>query len=690
MERDITRRDFLNGVGVTITGSLASLSPLSVFGLEGEGSPYPPALTGLRGSHDGSWEVAHEMREGKSWNALDSGENYDLVVVGGGVSGLSAAYFFRKEAGAGARILVLDNHDDFGGHAKRNEFESGKRLLIGYGGSQSIDTPSGFSAESVGLLRELGVDLDRFHTAFDADLYRGLGLGRAEFFDRETFGADLLVRRGEMSWKEFAASIPLPDAARRDLIRLHEDVTTDYMSGLSVREKLARLNEISYLAYLRDHVKVDPKVLTYLYRRSNGLFGIGIDGVPALRAFRLEYPGFEGLGRERGLAGRMGGEAKPGTKEDPYIFHFPDGNASIPRLLVRSLVPAAASGSSMEDVVTARFDYGKLDGAASNVRIRLGSTVVRIRHEGSPSSAKEVEVTYVREGAARRVRARYVVLACWNSVTPYLCPEMPEDQRKALSYAVKVPLTYTNVCIKGLDVVPEARDRLRFLSGKLLRERVPRLPGESRLLSMSSISGGADGPPPHASFRKPGVASERTIPGGALRAPVDHLRDLREKCSRPAGTDSRGGRIRPGTRHRGHYREPLAPRIRVRVRVPRRARLDRERQAVHPWAEAFRPHLDRELRCGRRGLPRLRHRPGISCRQGDRGTPIEDHEQRLASHRVFEAESEARRIAPFEDDLLRPDARILPADEEAHFPVEKRGQARLPCDGANTAAVVVM
>ena len=453
MHRDITRRDFLNGVGVTITGSLFSASPMRVFGVEGDPAYYPPSLTGLRGSHDGSWEVAHEMREGKSWDRLgpeaETGEIYDLVVVGGGISGLSAAYFFRKQAGPDARILVLDNHDDFGGHAKRNELQSGNRRLIGYGGSQSIDTPSGFSPESMGLLTELGIDLERFKTAFDGNLYRNLGLGRAEFFDRETFGVDRLVRRGDSSWAEFASSIPLSEAARKDLVRLHEDETTDYMTGLSAKEKLTRLNELSYLTYLRDYVKVDAMVLTYLYRRSNGLFGIGIDGVPALRAFRLEYPGFEGLGLERGIAGRMGGEAKPGTKDDPYIFHFPDGNASIPRLLVRSLIPAVTSGNTMDDVVPARFDYGKLDEDRSKVRIRLKSTVVRVLHKGSPSSAREVEVTYVHDGAARRVGARYVVLACWNSVVPYLCPEMPEGQKKALSYAVKVPLTYTNVCIEN-------------------------------------------------------------------------------------------------------------------------------------------------------------------------------------------------------------------------------------------------
>ncbi len=419
MERDITRRDFLNGVGVTITGSLFSASPMRVFGLPAGPSSYPPALTGLRGSHDGSWEVAHELREGKSWDELGpeagTGESYDLAVVGGGISGLSAAYFFRRQAGPGARILVLDNHDDFGGHAKRNEFQSGKRLLIGYGGSQSIDTPSGFSPESMGLLKDLGVDLSRFDTAFDGSLYSGLGLGRAEFFDRETFGVDLLIRRGDSPWTEHASRLPLSEAARKDLVRLHEDETTDYMPGLPASEKLALLSELSYLAYLRDYVKVDPMVLTYLYRRSNGLFGIGIDGVPALRAFRLEYPGFEGLGLERGISGRMGGEAKPGTKDDPYIYHFPDGNASIPRLLVRALVPAAAPGSTMDDVVDARFDYGKLDEAGSSVRIRLSSTVVRVLHKGSPETAKEVEVTYVRDGAVLRVRARRVVLACWNS-----------------------------------------------------------------------------------------------------------------------------------------------------------------------------------------------------------------------------------------------------------------------------------
>jgi len=459
LDRSITRRDFLNGVGVAVTGSLLSPPSLEAFGIlpeefapEKEPGYYPPALTGLRGSHDGSWEVAHQMKEGKTWDQVgpeaDTGELYDLIVVGGGISGLAAAYFFRKQAGLGARILILDNHDDFGGHAKRNELQSAKRLLIGYGGSQSIDTPSGLSSEAKGLLRELGIDLSRFYEAFDQDLYASLNLGEGVFFDKETFGADRLVARGKLSWQEFAALAPLSEKARKDLVRLHE-AKADYLLGLTPEEKKARLKEISYRDFLKDDAKVDASVLAYFQTRPHGLFGIGIDGVPALNCWRLGYPGFQGVALERGGSGRVGQSPKPNAKSEPYIFHFPDGNASIARLLVRALIPMAAPGSTMEDMVTARFDYSRLDEESSPVRVRLNSTVVRVRHRGDPASAKDMEVIYVRGGKPQRVRGRYGILACWNGVIPYLCPDLPEAQRKGLSYAVKVPLVSTNVLIRN-------------------------------------------------------------------------------------------------------------------------------------------------------------------------------------------------------------------------------------------------
>ncbi len=443
MDRPITRRDFMNGVGLTV-GAAALGGPLAGMGLAQPAGPYPPALTGLRGSHDGSWEVAHSLRDGGDWSqAQDTGQAYDLVVVGGGISGLSAAYFYREAFGREARVLVLDNHDDFGGHAKRNEFTHGSRTYISYGGTQSIDTPSGYSAQAAGLLRALGIETQRFYEAFDRNLFAKLGLGRGVFFDEETFGEDkLVVQQAEQSTREFAAAAPLAPEAREDLVRLVEGAV-DYLPGVSDTDKKARLAKTSYLAFLEDIAAVHPDVAKYLYQRTHDLYGMGIDGVPALDCWALGFPGFDGLALVPGDAPGLSATAKP-KEEEPYIFHFPDGNASIARLLVRSLVPGAAPGTTMDDIVTARMDYSKLDAVDTKVRIRLASTAVRVTQDEAG-----VDVTYVRDGRAERVRGAHVVLACWSSVVPYLCPEIPQAQREALDYGPKVPLVYTNVFLRN-------------------------------------------------------------------------------------------------------------------------------------------------------------------------------------------------------------------------------------------------
>jgi spermidine dehydrogenase len=442
IDRSITRRDFLDGVRIAVTGSLVSYPWAEAFGSPAQNVPgyYPPALTGLRGSHPGSFEVAHEMRDGKTWEVGpegETGETYDLVVVGGGISGLAAALYFRRASGASARILVLDNHDDFGGHAKRNEFRAGERMVLGYGGTQSLDGPTTrFSPVAQAFVRDLGIDIQRFYTAFDQRLYESLGLGRGVFFDQETFGADRLVAgEGTIPWREFAAKSPLNERAKEDLVRLYED-QTDYLPGLSVEEKLERLSKISYYDFLKDFVKVDPQILAYFMMREGG-WARGIDFVPA--AYARRFPGFQGMGLP----------SRDPRKGEPYIHHFPDGNASVARLIVRALIPDALPGRDMEDVVTAKLDYSRLDRAESSARIRLNSTVVSVKHRGEPASAADVHVTYVTEGRAHRVVGKNVVLACYNAVVPFLCPEMPETQRKALAYGVKTPLVYTNVLIRN-------------------------------------------------------------------------------------------------------------------------------------------------------------------------------------------------------------------------------------------------
>jgi len=457
MRRTITRRDFLNGVSIAVGASLLPGTPwLEAFGIpdspfnpEKDPSYYPPGRTGMRGSHDGSFEVAHDLRDGKEWpEAVADNESYDLIVVGGGISGLAAAYFFRKFAGADAKILILDNHDDFGGHAKRNEFHSGNRLLLGYGGTQSIEAPAHYSPVAKDLLKELGIDVQRFYKYYDQKLFSSMKLSEATFFDKETFGEDRLVLEESAHYfgPRYSAKVvnqmPVASEARRDLLRL-QDAKVDYLPGLTPEQKRVKLIQKSYKDFLLQDVKTHSDVPKIFQTTTHDLYAVGIDAVSAYDCAQYGFPGFGGMT----LPKRRSGDDE--EEEEPYIFHFPDGNASIARLLVRSLVPDSAPGNTMEDIVTARMNYAKLDDTANKVRIRLNSTAVRAKHLGDLQSAKEVEVTYVRGGQAHRVRAAACVLACYNMVIPYLCPEMSDKQKEALAYAVKIPLVYTNVQIKN-------------------------------------------------------------------------------------------------------------------------------------------------------------------------------------------------------------------------------------------------
>jgi spermidine dehydrogenase len=458
----ITRRDFLNGIPLAVGGAVAGgLLPDAFAAAFADGPApqdapgyYPPALTGLRGSHPGAYEAAHRLRDGDFWSQAgdlkQTDETYDLVVVGGGISGLAAAHFYRAKH-QDARILILDNHDDFGGHAKRNEFSLNGRVELINGGTLLIDSPRPYSAVADGLLKTLGIDpVALTAKCSHSDFYPSLGLNRSIFLDHETFGANKLIAVPQgASWAQLLADAPLSPKVRSDIVRIQE-AAIDYMPGLASAEKKTRLASMSYRDYLLNVVKADPGVIPFYQTRTHGEWGVGIDAVSALDVWAFEFPGFTGLGLERGSAPHTGYTANGyADNGGSYTFHFPDGNASIARLLVRDLIPQSVPGTSAEDVVTARVDYAQLDRPKSPVRIRLGSTAVRARNIGDTVSSSGVEIAYFRGGDVQTVRGHACVLACWNMMIPYLCPELPQQQKEALRYAVKTPLIYANVALRN-------------------------------------------------------------------------------------------------------------------------------------------------------------------------------------------------------------------------------------------------
>lgn len=444
---NITRRDFINGIALGAAASGVA-NPLESFAAIAVSADYPPLRTGLRGSHAGSFEVAHAVAwSGKQYvrpaGLTDS--IYDLVVVGGGISGLTAALLFRQRAGKAARILVIDNHDDFGGHAKRNEFQVDGTTLIGYGGSQSMDGPARYSANSKSVLSELGIDAQRFYQYFDQKFMADRDLKSAIYFRPDTYGKstaalNIFRHREHLTLAQIQATIaqyPLAPESQAALVRLLTD-ETDHQPQLSRRQKIDFLRSLSYASYLRDHVRVPQDVIDLLDGSVLDLWGVAWDALSALEAYRAGMPATQHLG-----IGELDDEHE---NSEPYIFHFPDGNAGIARALVRKLCPGVLPGNTMEDLVTARADYSRLDQSGTSCRMRLNSTAVDIRHT---EDQKHVDVTYVRSGEVCRVRGRHVIFAGYNAMLPHICSEVPELQRHALEYAEKVPLVYMTLALRN-------------------------------------------------------------------------------------------------------------------------------------------------------------------------------------------------------------------------------------------------
>jgi spermidine dehydrogenase len=410
----------------------------------------------------------------------------DLVVVGAGASGLAAAKWYQDRFGPDSRILLIDPLPDFGGHSHRNEFHIGDTTLLRNGGTVNLDSigtwnrpagslldiPGSYGQPALDLLAFCGVDPANFPSTAGPGIPGSYGLRTMLLFPRRDFGQDYLVanKTGAQSWTEFLAGTPYSPQAREGIARVFDDETTDWISlkhgPKTDQEKKAILARITYKRYLMDYVGLNEQAASWFQRRSHGLFAAGIHVTQAGDMWALEEDGFAGLGLNSDIFPGIGRIAQQDIQEDGGPTRaWPDGNTSLLRLLVSKLIPNAigdvgGARPTQETILVADADYRQLDKRSNDVRIRLRHTVVDVR-PAKGGRHKLAEIVYVPTGGdcrrGERVRARHVVMACWNRVTARLVDGLPRDQVTNLDYARKAPLIYCRVALRNWQAFADAK-----------------------------------------------------------------------------------------------------------------------------------------------------------------------------------------------------------------------------------------
>ena len=446
LHEPISRRDFLNGTllasaGLVLGGGrhaalFGTLAPADAWDGYGGVGDYARA-------HGDGYEMmstAHRMRdgafEGALASAIDTGELYDLVAVGGGISGLAAAVFFQQQRGG--RCLVLDNHAIFGGEAKRNEFKVDGQIVVAHQASAIflVPQPGGYTDAFYKL-----IGMDR--SAFAYQTWRGpapeIPLPHSPY-DTPThygfyFGAQFGARPGVWvmdPWGRQLEGAPLTDAVKTELLRYRkgDDSAPRPMTEGDVVSR--QLDSIT----LEDHLMARHQLNRETVRRflspvEGGGYGLGPDVLSAYCNYAIETQ-FPGDGDD--------------TQGDQM---FPDGNTGFARLMVKTLIPDAFAGPRSVDAVWQnRVRFGALDRAGQATRIRLNATVIRVAHAGDPAHAPHVVITYVRGNRLFTVQARAVVMAGGSWTTKHIVGDLPDGHRAAYAQFYRSPCLMANIAVR--------------------------------------------------------------------------------------------------------------------------------------------------------------------------------------------------------------------------------------------------
>ena len=450
----ITRRDFLGSTllasgavllnGMTPRDLLAQADDFTGYGGVGE----------YKNSNGNTWpvlEAGHTIRDGTydplPKDIIDTGETYDCVIIGGGISGLAAALFFQRQAGSKVKSLILENHPIFGGEAKQNEFLVDGRRLIAHQGSAiyQIQYPHSFLA---GFYDSIGLKTPRLTyqkwSGHDPEFqlsktpYEATGLPRGQygFWFGTKFGQKSGMWLIDPLGKKLEGA-PVSKETRAEWLRWLNGETaekTKFEHPKVDGDEISRyLDSITLEQHYMDRFGLSRETIrTFLSPVEGGGSGLGPDALSAYSdyAFEMLHP----LPEENGGSDQM----------------FPGGNSTIARLMLKTLNPTAIDGPhSVEGVCRNSVNFNALDAPSSAARVRLSSTVIDVQHDGDPVKANFVSVSYLKAGKIYRLKTRSVVMAggCWTS--KHIVKDLPETHRKAYAQFYRSPCMMANVAVRN-------------------------------------------------------------------------------------------------------------------------------------------------------------------------------------------------------------------------------------------------